>query len=133
METIGRVKNMTGVANEGGGLAIWKEAEPQGFDFSGLKKNTKCITIMGVSVCVDRVMYDITGETCIGISGTFVMRGVKVRAVWDALGNVVEFQKTGIMFGWREAFGRMFEGCEDSMFRLVTYKELENGKTESNE
>ena len=46
---------------------------------------------MNIPVKVDKILYDLTGETCIGISGTFIMKGVKIRGVWDSVGNILHF------------------------------------------
>ena len=101
---------------------LWAESEA--FNFEKLIKNNNIQTIMGLSVGLDKVLYDITGETVVGVSGTFIVRGVKVRGVWDSLGNIMHFRKTGIMFNWKRAFENMFNGCEESMFQLVLKKEI---------
>jgi hypothetical protein len=107
-------------------LALWEEPQGKAFDFESLKQNSKVQTVMNIPVKVDKVLYDLTGETCVGISGTFVFKGIRVRGVWDSLGNLLNFEKTGIMFGWEKQFEKMFYGCTDNMFRLLTFKEVKD-------
>ena len=110
-------------------LALWEErwgVKTKPFDFNLLTKNKNIQTIMNVPVKIDKVLYDLTGETAIGVSGTFIMKGVKVRGVWDSLGNILNFEKTGILFNWEKQFEKMFAGTKDSMFQLCVYKDIEN-------
>ena len=105
-------------------VALWLDPQKEIFNFESLKKNKKIQTVMNIHVKVDKVLYDLTGETCVGISGTFVVKGVRVRGVWDSLGNLLNFEKTGIMFGWEKTFDNIFRGCNFDMFRLLTFKEI---------
>jgi len=98
--------------------------ESESFDFGKLVKNQNVQTIMNIPVKIDKVLYDLTGETVIGVSGTFVVKGIKVRGVWDSIGNIMHFRNTSIMFGWRKVFDSIFEECTNSMFQLVTVKEM---------
>ena len=68
---------------------IFPEINQEEFDFDKLLNNRDYKTISGLSVKIDRIIRDITQTTVIAVSGTMVVRGVKVRAVWDMYGNIV--------------------------------------------
>ena len=106
-------------------ILLWKESIDKTFDFETLIKSPRVQTIMGIPVVLDKILYDLTGETVIGATGTFVLRGIKVRGVWDSLGNVLHFKKTGILFNWKESFDKIFCGCQEEMFSIVIAKKDE--------
>lgn len=112
--------------NYNNNVALWLEQTEKVFDFHTLKKNPKVQTVMNIPVKVDKVLFDLTGETCVGVSGTFVMKGIRVRGIWDTCGNILHFKKTGILFNWKDTFDKIFCECNESMFQLVTFKEIEN-------
>jgi len=75
---------------------IWREPKDTIFDFNKLKSAENVVTRMFVPVKIDKVLYDLTGETTIGVSGYLFVKGTKIRACWDILGNVLHFEKIGI-------------------------------------
>ncbi len=80
---------------------------------------------MGIPVVVDKVMYNINGETVIGISGVMNVRGLKIRGVWDAFGNILDFKKSGFIFGWDNHLNKILENITPQMFSLVIAKKLD--------
>lgn len=72
---------------------IFKEADGKEFDFNSMIGDDGYATFSGIPVKVDRIIRDVTRTTVIAISGTFVLRGVRIRGVWDMFGNIVEARK----------------------------------------
>jgi len=108
-------------------LALWNESvQPIEVNFDKLKKNRNTTTIMGVPVKIDKVLYDLSGETIIGLTGTLSIKGTKLRAVWDIMGNILEFRNMGILRGWNTNFRKIFEGLNENMFNLVISKPLDD-------
>lgn len=105
-------------------LALWQEM-PQPFNFKSLVKPNSVQTVMNIPVKIDKVLYDLTGETVVGVTGTFVVKGIKIRGCWDPCGNILHFRKTGILFGWQKIFDNLFAGCSNDMFQLVVTKNIE--------
>lgn len=99
--------------------------EPYEFDFRSLKKDNDIQTITGIPVKIDKVMYDLCGETALAVSGTLVIKGVKLRGVWDTMGNPMDFKK---IISLRNAFidlRDMFSGYDSQYFKLVKVKEID--------
>lgn len=64
------------------------------FDFDSLIKADNLMTICGIKVKIDRIYRDLTGTTVLAVSGIVVIRGIRLRGVWDALGNIIEIKKS---------------------------------------
>ncbi|GHU85405.1 hypothetical protein FACS1894153_0560 [Bacteroidia bacterium] len=93
------------------------------FDFQKLKsKNAKVMTITNIPVKVDKILYDLTGETTIGVSGIMYIRGIKFRATWNSLGNILEYKSISVFSG-HKIFEELYD-VESSAFSLVTYKNV---------
>lgn len=98
------------------------------FDFNLLKGNNEYATICGLKVKIDRIIRDITQTTVIGVSGTFVVRGVKVRSTWDAFGNIMEATKCRNYLSpsyYKLDVSDIFKDVNPAMLQLVNIKELE--------
>ena len=106
-------------------FALWRESmEP--FDFGNLKGKELSLFI-GIPVKIDKVIYDLTGREAMGVSGTFVTRGVKTRGVWDLLGNIVNLKNNSIFqFGWEKGFTAIYSGIDVSMLKLVSTKKFQD-------
>lgn len=101
------------------GLMIFREENSE-FDFNSIKSSDKYQIMAGTSVKIDRILRNITGETVVGVSGTMTLRGVKLRCVWDYLGNIVEVKKMFKLFSNRECDIQIItESIDTSLFNLV--------------
>lgn len=110
-------------------MALFPEGWAQNleFDFDSMLGNKSYCTLCGLPVRIDKIIYDITKTTVLGISGTMVVRGVKIRGVWDCYGNIMECQKTLQLTSPRCMFANIdniFRGTTESMFRLVSCETL---------
>lgn len=97
------------------------------FNWDSMLTSKSYHTICGFPVKIDRIIRDLTGTTVLGVSGTMVVRGVKLRGVWDSLGNIMEFKKTLQLSTPRKMFANienMLSGTQESMFRLVNIRQL---------
>lgn len=92
-------------------LMIFKEADGKEFDFDSMIGRDGYATLSGTPVKIDRIIRDITQTTVIAISGTFVLKGVKVRGVWDMFGNIVEAKKILELLS-----PKSFTACLDNLF-----------------
>lgn len=100
-------------------LMIFPENQEE-FNFDTLIKNNNYMTISGLRVKIDRIIKDITGTTTLAVSGTMVVRGVKIRAVWDMFGNIMEAKKVFSLFAPKQVdVAGLFSGYEDALFKLV--------------
>lgn len=100
------------------------------FDYNSMLNNKSYYTVCGLPVKVDKILRDVTKTTVLGISGTMVVRGVKIRGVWDCYGNIMECQKTLQLTSPRCLFANIdniFSGTTESMFRLVSVEKLTEG------
>lgn len=100
------------------------------FNFNAMLGDKSYHTICGLPVRIDRIIRDATKTTVIGISGTMVIRGVRIRGVWDCYGNIMECRKTLRLTSPRcmlANIDNIFSGTTESMFRLVSVKRLEKG------
>lgn len=97
------------------------------FNWDSMLTSKSYHTICGIPVKIDRVVRDLTGTTVLGVSGTLVVRGVKLRGMWDSLGNIVEFKK-GLQLSSPKNMltniENIFSGTQESMFRLVNMRQL---------
>lgn len=110
------------------GLMIFQEQNQEEFDFNSLVGRNDYFTITNIPVKIDRIIRDVTQTTVLGISGTMVIRGTKVRAFWDTLGNIIECKK--ILSLWSpktltENINSLFSGTTADMFRLVNIQKAE--------
>lgn len=112
-------------------LMLFPVSSQQGFDFDTMIGDKSYATIAGVPVKVDRIIKDITKTSVLGISGTMIIRGVKVRGLWDMYGNIVKCKEIMSLFTPKSLFtniNTLFEGTTADIFRLVSVQELENKK-----
>lgn len=101
------------------------------FDFDTMIGDKSYATISGIPVKVDRIIKDVTKTSVLGISGTMVLRGVKVRGLWDMYGNIVKCKEIMSLFTPKSLYtniNALFEGTTADIFRLVSIQELENKK-----
>ena len=108
-------------------LMIFPEINQEDFDFEKLLNNKDYKTISGLDVKIDRIIRDITQTTVIAISGTMVIRGVKVRAVWDMFGNIVSCKEALILFSPKKFtvnLDNLFAGTTKDLFKLVHIQEI---------
>jgi hypothetical protein len=104
--------------------ALWHEDFQKEFDFEKLK-TTPLFTKFHIPVKIDKIIYDITGETIIGISGTLSIANTKIRGVWDTLGNLLNFDKTNtFQFGWKDKLEKALVSANEDMFQLIQIKEV---------
>lgn len=103
------------------------------FNFDSMLGDKSYQTICGCRVHIDKILRDTTKTTVLGVSGTMVVRGVKIRGVWDCYGNIMECQKTLQLTSPRcmlANINNIFRGTTESMFRLVSVQSLaEKGGT----
>lgn len=107
-------------------LMIFPELNQEEFDFNSLLNSKDYAVLAGIPVKIDRIIRDITQTTVVAISGTMIMKGVKVRGVWDMYGNIVEFKKTLKLFipnGYD--LNVLFSDTTNEMFRLVHVQKIE--------
>ncbi len=107
-------------------LMIFPELNQEEFDFDSLLNSKDYAVLAGIPVKIDRIIRDITQTTVVAISGTMIMKGVKVRGVWDMYGNIVEFKKTLKLFipnGYD--LNVLFSDTTNEMFRLVHVQKIE--------
>lgn len=99
------------------------------FNFKSLIKNKYCAIVAGaIPVKVDKVIYDLTGETPLAVSGTLTINGVKMRGNWDALGNILDFRKSFQLFT-PQSYSKsvqMLADMPETMFRLVQIKDVKS-------
>jgi hypothetical protein len=69
-------------------LMIFPDLNQEEFDFNSLVGNKQYGIMAGIPVKIDRIIRDITQTTVIAVSGTMVLKGVKMRGVWDMYGNI---------------------------------------------
>lgn len=97
------------------------------FDFNQLLKPNSVETITGVPVKIDKIIRDITSTTILGISGTLVVRGIRLRIVWDPMGNVMEYKRImGLLSPYRRfCLQNLCDDATTDMFRLVQVQKIE--------
>lgn len=108
-------------------LMLFPELSAQEFDFNSMLGDKSYHTICGCPVKIDKILRDTTKTTVLGVSGTMVVRGVKIRGVWDCYGNIMECQKTLQLTSPRcmlANIDNIFRGITESMFRLVSVQSL---------
>ena len=110
------------------GLMIFPESVQEPFNFDTLIGSKEYATITNIPVRIDRIIRDVTKTTVLAISGTMVIRGVKVRGVWDAYGNMVECKKMLSLLSPKSMsvnLDNLFAETTSDMFRLVHMQKLE--------
>lgn len=103
-------------------IALFPETSQVEFDYSALIKSNSYATISGLKVNIDKIYRDVTQTTVLGVSGTMVINGVKVRGVWDPNGNIVEFKKMLQIFtpkAWLADLNQVFSNTPANIFKLV--------------
>lgn len=109
-------------------LMLFPELGTVEFDFNSMLGDKSYHTICGCPVKIDKILRDTTKTTVLGVSGTMIVRGVKIRGVWDCYGNIMECQKTLQLTSPRcmlANIDNIFRGTTESMFRLVSVATLE--------
>lgn len=113
--------------NDNNTLMLFPELSAQEFNFDSMLGDKSYQTVCGCPVKIDKIIRDTTKTTVLGISGTMIVRGVKIRGVWDCYGNVMECQKTLQLISPRcmlANINNIFRGTTESMFRLVSVQSL---------
>lgn len=106
-------------------LMIFPEFTQEEFNFDSLIGNDSYHTITGLPVNIDRIIRDVTATTVVAISGTMVLRGVKLRGVWDMYGNILEYKKTLQLFTpFSKSLENLFEGTTEDLFQLVHVQKI---------
>ena len=100
------------------------------FDFDSIIGDNSYSTISGIHVDIDRIIRDITKTTVIAISGTMIIRGVKIRGVWDIFGNIIKCKSLFSLFAPRGMFVNiynLFDGITEDLLQLVNVTESTTG------
>ena len=108
-------------------LMIFPEINQKEFDFNKLIGNKEYKTICGIDVKIDRIIRDLTQTTVIAISGTMVIRGIKVRAVWDMYGNIVSCKESLFILSPKRFIvnlDNLFAGTTKDVFKLVHVQDV---------
>lgn len=111
-------------------LMLFPELGTAEFDFNAMLGDKSYQTVCGCPVKIDRIIRDTTKTTVLGISGTMIVRGIKIRGVWDCYGNVMECKKALQLTsprGMLANIDNIFSGTTESMFRLVSVEKLTEG------
>lgn len=112
--------------NMNANLMLFPEVETREFDFDAMLDDKSYQTICGCPVRIDRIIRDSTKTTVLGVSGIMIVRGVKIRGVWDCYGNIMECKKMLCIASPRQMLSNInniFRGTTDDMFRLVSVTE----------
>lgn len=112
-------------------LMLFPEIGTAEFNFDTMLGDKSYQTICGCPVRIDKILRDTTKTTVLGVSGTMVVRGVKIRGVWDCYGNIMECQKTLQLTSPRcmlANIDNIFRGATESMFRLVSVTDKNEAK-----
>lgn len=108
-------------------LMIFPEINQTEFDFNKLVGNKEYKTVCGIDVKIDRIIRDVTQTTVLAISGTMTIHGIKVRAVWDMFGNIVNCKESLSLFSPKKFsvnLDNLFAGTTKEMFKLVHVKDV---------
>lgn len=108
-------------------LMLFPEIGMPEFDYNSMLGDKSYHTVCGCPVKIDKILRDATKTTVLGVSGTMVVRGVKIRGVWDCYGNIMECQKSLQLTSPRcmlANIDNIFRGTTESMFRLVSVASL---------
>lgn len=108
-------------------LMLFKEINEKEFDFDSLIGEKGYALLSGIPVKIDRIIRDVTRTTVIAISGTFVLKGVKIRGVWDMFGNIVEVERMLTLLSPRSYYSNLFKEIGDypkNLFNLVHIQEV---------
>lgn len=110
-------------------LMIFPDLNQEEFDFNSLVGNKQYGIMAGIPVKIDRIIRDVTQTTVIAVSGTMVLKGVKMRGVWDMYGNIVEFKKTfSLLTPKGFSMDALFSSATDRMFQLVHIQQLDKAE-----
>lgn len=104
-------------------MMIFPEVNTQEFNFDAMLKDNSYHTMCGLPVKIDKILRDTTKTTVLGISGTMVVKGVRIRGVWDPYGNIMECRKTLQLTSPRcllANIDNIFENTTEAMFQLVS-------------
>lgn len=110
-------------------MMIFPEVNTQEFDFDTMISDNSYHTMCGLPVKIDKILRDITKTTVLGISGTMVVRGVKIRGIWDSYGNIMECRKTLQLTSPRcllANINNIFSDTTEAMFQLVSVTKLQS-------
>lgn len=108
-------------------LMLFSVGSQQEFDFDTMIGDNNYATITGIPVKIDRIIRDITKTTVVAISGTMLVRGVKIRGVWDVYGNIIKCKELLSLFTPKSLFvsiDNIFYGITEDMFRLVSVQDI---------
>lgn len=108
-------------------LMLFPDLSSQEFNFDTMLGDKSYQTICGCPVHIDKILRDTTKTTVLGVSGTMVVRGVKIRGIWDCYGNIMECQKVLELTSPRcmlANIDNIFRGTTESMFRLSSVQSL---------
>lgn len=94
------------------------------FDFSSMLGSNEYETVTGLTVRIDKILKDVTDTTVLGIGGTLVVRGIRIRIVWDPMGNVLEYKRIASLLSPSRKLdlSSLFVEATTDMFRLVKVK-----------
>lgn len=108
-------------------LMLFPDHSAQEFDFDSMIGDASYTTMGGIPVNIDRIMRDVTKTTVLAISGTMIVRGVKIRGVWDIYGNIMECKSILSLFTPKSLFisiDTLFQGTSEKVFQLVSVKKI---------
>ena len=106
-------------------LMLFPELNEREFDFDSIIGDNSYATMGGIPVKIDRILRDVTKTTVLAISGTMIIRGVKVRGVWDMYGNIMECTSILSLFAPKSLFmniNTLFQGISERVLQLVSVK-----------
>ena len=108
-------------------LMLFPELNEGEFDFDSMIGDGTYATMGGIPVNIDRIMRDVTKTTVLAISGTMVVKGVKIRGVWDVYGNIIACKSILLLFTPKSLLvniNSLFCGLPESIFQLVNVKKV---------
>lgn len=110
-------------------IVFFPDLNQEEFDYNVLLGNSDYATISGIPVKIDRIIRDITQTTVIAVSGTMVVRGVKVRGIWNMYGDIVEFRRIFRLFSPKGYdLNALFYDTTSEIFKLVHIQAIKNKK-----
>lgn len=104
-------------------LMIFPDLNQTEFDYDNLLKSKKIETVTGIPVTIDKIIRDLTGTTVLAVGGTMVMRGTKVRAVWNLAGQIIEYKKMRRFLLPSNKWNIELDGNED-MLQIVSVENI---------
>lgn len=115
---------------------LFRDDSAEEFDFDSILGDSSLQTVCGCRVTIDKILRDITKTTVLGVSGTMILRGVRIRGVWDTRGNIIECRKMLRLTSPKSMFvsiDNLLQGNTESMFRLVSVSSLGTTQKELHE